>query len=170
MHNVAINPKNEPFTRTVDTQKLVTFLRDTNVGDVITYAALEKHMRFPCQSGCVGYSVLSSARRILEQEEGIIFDTKTGEGLVRLSDSGKLKLVANTLQLTHKRVKKAMKRASTIDPEKLEGEDKHRYATNVSLLGVIELATRAKTAKQLEGGMTKPAVLAVNETLAFLKA
>lgn len=76
------------------TNDLITTLRQTN--GPISYTALEGAVGLPLDSFRLN---LATARRRLEADEGIVFETIRGEGLRRMSDSD---IVKSATKFRHK--------------------------------------------------------------------
>ena len=73
------------FQRGADASRLHEELVLTPVGETVTYARLTDALGKPV-TGATG--ALSSARRIAQREDGVVFGVIRGEGLKRLDSEG----------------------------------------------------------------------------------
>ena len=72
------------FKRSIDTQTVVDRLRASEIGDLVTYASISEALGRDVTNGA--RSVLQSARRIVLNEDQMVFGVVTRVGLKRLSD------------------------------------------------------------------------------------
>lgn len=105
--NVTGNPM---FQLSERTEAIVKVLRGVNQD--ISYGAIASAVGFPVTGAT---AALSSARRILESRENIVFETVRGQGLIRLNDSGKVASTERHARTIGRTAKRGSKRLTTVE-------------------------------------------------------
>lgn len=128
------------FERSADTDAVIVALRGCN--NEIGYAELAK------QAGLTlarTKQVLSSARRAIRSESGVLFGTITGVGLRRLSDADKVKKPEAFKKRVFRGAGREIRDLSTIsDFGNLSKPDQHSVTTNRTVLNVLRQQSLVK--------------------------
>ena len=128
------------FERSADTDAVMIALRGCN--NEISYTDLAR------QAGmAVGRAkqVLSSARRALRSESGILFGTIRGEGLRRLTDTDKVKKPEAFKKRVFRGAGREIKDLATISNfEHLTKSNQHAVTTNRTVLNVLRQQAMVK--------------------------
>lgn len=128
------------FERSADTEAVIVALRGCN-GE-IGYAELAKQAGLSVKRM---KQVLSSARRALRSESGLLFGTIIGEGLRRLSDADKVKKPEAFKKRVFRGAGREIKDLSTIsDFGNLSKSDQHSVSTNRTILNVLRQQSLVK--------------------------
>jgi hypothetical protein len=95
--------------------------------------------------------LLDTARKLAQRLSGKVFDVITGEGLVCLSESGKLGFVGKRTERVHRSLRKTAQVLATVDQDLLTPLEKHRMLGQMSVIAIAAYVTDSKTGRQLEG-------------------
>lgn len=155
--------KKPRFELGVDTQALIRAMKAVPIGETITYAELEDVIKRPVMAGTTGYGALASARRYLEREDFVVFETITKTGLKRLDDIGKLRSGKAIIQGIGRRARKARTRLQAVDYDALPEQAQREHNAAASVLGALALMAKPSSAKKLEDTVTS--TLPTAETL-----
>ena len=102
--SLEINPKNEKFHRTIETQQLIQFLLKATETKRITYEELSIPAMGDCSHHGDKNNFLTSARKIVREGYGIEFKAIHNVGIQRMTDAEK---IAKALELINKWLEKA---------------------------------------------------------------
>ncbi len=149
----------------IDAKTLYEKLCSVAVGERVTYEQLTQCIGRNVQDKA--YGALTTARRMAQRENRIVFGVVRGQGLIRLNDSDIVDAGSNGLAKTRRVVKKHAKILSCVqDFNQLSNEEKLRHNAALSLYGAIAQATKPTTVKQVESAVNASAgALPVGKTL-----
>ncbi len=131
----------------IEVQLLVKQLAAVAVGDVYTH----QQMNETCGQDVwrKAQHKVVSARRIVERDYGIIFAAVSGVGLKRLNDAEKIGVVAHGTELIHRKTKRLVRKAGTVDLSQLKPAEVQSFNVHVSQLGAIAAFASHKATKTL---------------------
>lgn len=136
------------FEASAESKWVEDVLDGLDPGEVATYADLSSAAGMDVQEN---RHVLNSARRRLLRDKGKNFGAVIGVGLKRLDDSGS----ASDVSDRHRRIRKASHRAlriaSTVDPQKLNKEQRFDFLARTSLLRIAEYQGKETNVRKLAG-------------------
>lgn len=133
----------------IDTRVCVNRLKEAKSGEVIPYKELSELIGRDVQNSA--YSVLFSARRIVERDYRIVFHPIRSIGLKRLDDTGIVSVGESTLSKIRKVTKRGIKQIACVqDFNNLSQEQKIKHNTYLSMLGVMHHASQGKSVQKLE--------------------
>jgi hypothetical protein len=135
------------FQRGVDSIKLRDELMLTPVGSIITYARLSEVLGKPV-SGTT--SALSSARRIVEHEDKILFGCVRGQGLKRLDSEGVVDQASTKTQAVRRRARRVVKTLTLAVFEDLKEASQRKAVAVASVLFVIADLAKEKSINAVE--------------------
>lgn len=136
---------NPTYERVLETSLLVDFLLEHQADSMIGYAAMNAHIRGDvCGSD---RSRLTSARRIIIKEHGIVFGTVRREGIRRLDDTQKIDEAESALPRMAGLARRAKTKLATVNYDRLSAADKLRHQTKMATFFAAHEMAR-KTAQQ----------------------
>ncbi len=135
------------FQRSADTSLIVTLMGKAEVGELVSYAAIEKILGRNPQTH---RQPADSAMRILLNEEGKVFECVANEGFRRLSDTEVVGSTNSIRERQHRLAGKALKRLGTVNMTNLDEDSRRHFLTHSSIQGAMRHATSAKSQKVIE--------------------
>jgi|GEM_PF-2060136 len=149
-----------------DTEQLIKQLRQIEVGQIISYKELSEIIGRDVQRSASGS--LYSARRILQRDEEIVFNTIRNIGLERLNDVGVVGTISSSTKRIHRESERGLKRGACVQHyDRLPNDKKVEYNANMSNLGMLRLVTKPSKMRALETSVKKEqGKLSVGRTLA----
>ena len=156
------------FRVSVDTMALYDRLKKAAVGEVVSYAEMNKIIGANVQ--LAGRGKMESARKMLERERvafGVIFN----EGLKRLNDLECVGTGTQTMtRIKHMATRGARKLACVREFDAMPEAERIRHNALVSTIGAINLFAKEKSIKVIEGSVEKQqAKLPIQRTLELFK-
>jgi hypothetical protein len=136
----------------VDARLLLARLQKMAVGDQVTYEELTDLIGRDVQRDA--YSALMTARKAAERD-GIVVDVLPKMGIVRLDDVGIVKSSTSYVEKIHRVARRGVRRVSKADYNALPRDLQNTHNLNMSVLGVLAVASSVKTTKKLEGAVAK---------------
>lgn len=128
------------FERSADTDAVIIALRGCN--NEISYVDLARQAGLTVDRT---KRVLSSARRAIRSESGVLFGTIVGEGLRRLTDADKVKKPEAFKKRVLRGAGRELKDLATIsDFGNLAKSDQHSVTTNRTVLNVLRQQAMVK--------------------------
>lgn len=109
-------------------QWLAARLRKMAVGEVVTYAELNKVAACDVRGAGKGY--LMTARHVVLRDHCIAIECVRGHGMKRMDDEGIAEAQARAIELTAKRLRREEKRSQVADPDKLSAAARLRFQAN----------------------------------------
>lgn len=156
------------FERSAETRVLVSLLSETAKGSIVNVAALRAATGRDARPGD---SSVQSARRIVQNEFGLIFKATGRGGLACLTDAQVVDDQENDRKRSHNIHRRSVKKLTTVVPEELNDAKRKEYFTALSFAGTMASITTARKYRVISGEMQKAGVeeLPVAKTLEFLK-
>jgi hypothetical protein len=139
----------------VDARQLAERLRSMQPGDEVTYAELSALIGVDVQ---VQRGLLQTARKLVRQAYGLVFDVRTNVGLVCLSSPGMVGFVDNRLERLHRASGRVQDVLACVNPAELTPVEKHRWLAQQSVTAAVGIFAHAKTVGQLAEGGAPPAL------------
>lgn len=128
------------FQASTDSKILAAMLRECEVGQVVSYKALSEAIGREVQT--LGRPCLETARKIVQREARMIFDSVRNEGLKRLTDSEIVDLADKTRDSVRRATRRTVKKLVCVDYDAMPKEKQTKHNTAISLFGIMsELAT-----------------------------
>lgn len=149
--------------KSADTSIIENRLRSTQPGDVVSYDELSKLLGRDVREHCRGN--LNTARKTA-MHEGIFFDVRTNEGLVRLDGEQATAASEHHIVRSRKAARRGLDHLAHVPFDTLSDESKQKHLTASAQLGAIHLFSTSKSAKKIELAVkstTSP--MAIGETL-----
>ncbi len=153
-----------------DTNTLIRILKTAEVGDTIDYerltAAIGRNVREQ------GRGALDSARKIVQRENGFVFDVVPTVGIKRLSDQEIVKTSDRGRQHINRTARKTAATLTCVrDYSALPQDLQTKHNAELSILGAIAHASSAKQAERIEQaiGNNGQQVLSLDKTLEHFK-
>ena len=148
----------------IEAQSLAKKLSESNHGDFIPYSDLSVIIARNVQDE--GYSALTTARRVVLRENGLIFSPVIDKGLHCMTEeevamSGEYGIL-KIKRIAHREKKKL--HLGVKDFDKLSNEAKIKHNTAASVFGVFKMVASGKSTKRIED-----AVSAANGALPSIK-
>ena len=148
--------------RSIEAMLAAQLLRDLTEGATCSYEALREKIGKDPQGD--GYGYVMTARRMIERENQCVFEVVPNEGIKRLPPRGVLNRGAKDIEHMKRSTSHAMRRQSTLVPiekqQEMTPEERSRFLTQLSHLGILRHIMRPKAVKQLDA-----AVVARNDAL-----
>lgn len=161
--------KQPTFQISVDAKMLAEKLTSVQVGVVVTYSDLSKIIGRPVQKG--GRAAMIEARKIVQRDKRMVFDSVRNLGLKRLND---VEIVDSTsdreLRCMHRRTKRAVAKLVCVDYNALPNEKKVKHNATISMMGALAELTTIGSLKRVEtkvqeSGLTLPSAKTAFEAL-----
>jgi hypothetical protein len=135
--------KRPVFKPSAETEKVINHMRQTQVGEVITWQTLHALASTANRQKLTG--CLTTARKHLLNEDKAVFAAVRGVGLKRLDNVEVVQQEGTTAIKVRRAVSKSMRRLSTVDPEGLDNGSKLQYRATSAALGAIHLCVKPST-------------------------
>lgn len=132
----------------IDTRVLVSVLNRVATGALLAYETLSKAISRDVQGD--SRAVLSSARRIVQRDYGIVFACVSGVGLKRLSSADVVDQSSRHIEKSHRCAHRGIKELSSVDTSQLTNDQAVSFSARVSHLGVIANMTTDRAIKKIE--------------------
>lgn len=140
--------KNPQFKLSIDTQTIMSILREAQIGDVVPYHTLTEAIRKDVTKE--GRSPMDSARRVLMRDKNIVFDCIRGVGLKRLSDCEITETSATFIRQARRKADKGLKTIACADYQKLNQEQRNQHNVGAAILGVMKLAGASNSINKIK--------------------
>jgi hypothetical protein len=153
----------------METQLLVRRLRDTKIGDLLTYEDLSKVARRPVGDSLRG--PLTSARRKLLREERIAFVTIAGTGIRRATDEEKVAMGVDGMSRMRRQGRRSLRQIYSVENfDAMPPEVKVQHNVTATVLNLFVEVSGAKKQKQLTAAVEKQGnMLPLEASLEHLK-
>lgn len=102
--------------------------------------------------------LLMTARRLVQEQQGIVYDVVQNQGLVRLTTPGIVGHVDSRIQRLQRASHRTKAVADCVQPAELSPLDQHRWLAQQSVLASVAVLTHHKTLMQLAAGEGPPAL------------
>jgi hypothetical protein len=136
----------------VRTQEIIAILSAFLVGESRTYAELADVLGFDVRS--VRQSLYTAWNR-LRADEGIVFTTIRGVGIMRLDDAAKVEALGGFIGKVHRVARRGRAVGNTINLDALEPKSKTSALTGMSVLGTLAAFTTKRAVTRIEGRVEK---------------
>ncbi len=148
--NLEINPKNEKFHRTIETQQLIKFLLKATEKKILTYEALNVPAMGDCSHHGDKNRFLASARKILRQGYGIEFKAIHNVGIQRMTDSEKVAKSKRTHEQMVRKAKAVISSLASTKYSQLSAKDKLSLNTSVTIMGMVNHVNSPKMVDKIQ--------------------
>lgn len=139
------------FEPSIDARLLADRLSEVPAGETVKYADLNLVINRNVQAAARG--ALMSARRLLERERRILFESIVGVGLKRLTNEEIPKLGEAARRRIFKFSKRAVRKVSAADYEALSPQGKNQYNSALVALGTVAHFSSRDGAKKIESAV-----------------
>jgi hypothetical protein len=122
-----------------ETKLIVELLEQSKMGEQIAYAII---------SDLIGEDIhkrrylLETAKRVVQREGGIVFDTIRGVGIVRVTEGGKGKVVDKGFTKIRRATRRTIKVLDTVDTGALQRDELNQHMQQRSVAGLLETHTK----------------------------
>jgi hypothetical protein len=147
----------------IDATTLMAVLRNCPIGETVTYEEMAQAIKRSARAGHSGYGSLVTARRLLERDEGVVFEAVTSVGLKRLDDTGKLKSCTGMVAGIGRRCRRVRSRLKAVDYDSMQVPEQQRHNAISSIVGAISLMSKPAAVRKIED--TAKSELPTAETL-----
>ena len=141
------------FQRGADASRLCEELAMTSVGSIVTYAHLSDTIGKPV-TGATG--ALTSARRIVQRENGTVFACIRNEGLKRLDSEAIVDMSGMRVQGVRRHARRVVKTLTLAIYEELRDASKQKAIAIASVLSVVADLAREKSIHTVEIAASRP--------------
>jgi len=148
--SIELNPKNEKFHRTIETQQLVKFLLKATEKKILTYEALNVPALGDCSHHGDKNRFLVSARKIVRESYGVEFKAIHNVGIQRMTDAEK---VAKSVRTHQQMVRKSKAVISSLFSTKYHGlsaKDKIDHNTGISVMEMVNHVNSPKMVQRVQ--------------------
>lgn len=154
--------KTGTLIKSADTSIIENRLRNTNPGDIVTYAELSTLLGRDVVTFCRGH--INSARRTLVKES-IFFDCIPNEGYKRLDNKEAVHASDAYTLRARRAARRGLVHLQNVPFDGLDDDAKRKHMTVSAQLGAIDLFSSGKATKKIEGAVNVTHKLAIGETL-----
>lgn len=163
-----LEPKRAIAERSAEANILIKRLKKLTIGELVGYDELSHLISGDVQTK--HRYLLETARRALLNEDRVVIECVWGEGVKRLENEAIPAIGAQARGRIHRISKKAAKKMTCADFDKLSNEQKLEWNTNMSLMGVLAMVTKTSKILQLKAAVTAiEDRLPLNKTLELFK-
>ena len=149
--------------KSADTKVVEHRLRNTTVGEIVTYAELSKLLGRDVREYCK--SNVQSARRSLVNES-IFFDCVANEGFKRLNNEEAVLASDHYRTRARKAARRGLTHLVHVPFDQLSDESKKKHLAMSAQLGAIDLFSSTKSARRIETAVAETkTTMAIGETL-----
>ncbi len=148
--SIELNPKNEKFHRTIETQQLIQFLLKATEKKALTYKELSKPAMGDCSHHGDKNGFLTSARKVLRESYGIEFKAIHNVGIQRMTDTEK---VAKSVRTHQQMVRKSKAVISSLFSTKYHGlsaKDKIDHNAGISIMEMVNHVNSPKMVQKVQ--------------------
>lgn len=138
------------FERSLETKLCLDMILKLKVNDQLSWGDIEKALGVDRESA---RSYMDSARRIAENEHGIVVDSVRGSGFIRLSDSSVAKLHFKANDHIRRTAGKTIKKLSCVTYDALSEPDKVTHNAGMTIMSLFRNISKPKNVKAIEGAV-----------------
>lgn len=136
------------FQISIESQLVIDELGKAKVGDVVTYDKLTRLLGRDVRT--VARGSLTTARRRLQKDSGIVFGTVARVGVRRLSNSETVGVGASYIKRVHSTVRRGVHVVGCADYDALGKDDQVKHNTYLSIFGTLGELTKTKQIEVVE--------------------
>lgn len=129
---------------------LVDFLATKPEGTTIAYTAMNELIGRPVDPTSEGYRYLTSARRILLRDHGIVIDAEPKVGVRVCTNEEKILVSNRDLARGRRAVKRSRQKLTAVQYDQLSDGKKREWNARMSMLGALELMAAPKAVARVE--------------------
>ena len=148
--SIELNPKNEKFHRTIETQQLIQFLLKATEKKALTYKELSKPAMGDCSHHGDKNGFLTSARKVLRESYGIEFKAIHNVGIQRMTDAEKVAKSVRTHQQMVRKSKAVISSLSSTKYHRLSAKDKLDHNTGLSIMSMVNHVNSPKMVNNVQ--------------------
>jgi hypothetical protein len=124
----------------IESRLLIDHLSAQPPGTDVRYEVLEKIIGLPISGGNrKGYHHLTTARRVLMRDRGIVIDVNPGVGIHICTENEKINVSERDLLRSHRASRNARKKLTAVEYEALSEDEKKRWNSRMSVVAVLDL-------------------------------
>lgn len=142
----------------LETKTLVDFLKAKPEGTTIPYAELNELIGRPTEVGGSGHGYLSSARRILLRDHGILVDAEPKIGIRVCTNDEKIIVAGRDVSRARRAVKRSGQKLRSVEYARLDDGQKRNWNARMSMVGALELLSAPKAVERVEKIITDHAL------------
>lgn len=139
----------------IEASLLVDAFKGMPAGHQIGYAELSAMIGRDIQHN---FGYLSTARRILHREHGMLIETVKGVGVRVATESGKLAASRRDMQASRRAIRRAASKLEITEYEALTEDEKREFNARSSLIGGLSLLAAPAAMKRVEKELTGSAL------------
>lgn len=137
----------------IESIELIKRLEKAQIGETITYDELSKVAMADVKEEKRG--ALMTAQKHVLNEKQFVFETIRNVGIKRINDSEIVAHAEGPIQRIQRISRRALRRLSCVDFEKLSNREKVLHNTKMSALGMLHHLSAPSKIKQIESAVTK---------------
>lgn len=156
----------------IETKMLVEFFvarHKAGEGETITYSEMEKQIGRDCRPSSQGYRYLSSARRILLRDHGVLLDAEAKVGVHICTNEEKMLVSGRDMSRARRAVRRSRQKLTAVEYDRLDDSKKKEWNARMSIVGALELMSGPKVVGKIERVITDHALPSA-ATLALFKS
>ena len=154
------------FVLSADAQILHSELTTVQHGNTVTYETLSKRIGRDVQKEARG--VLTTARRITQREDSIVFEAVRAVGLRRLTGNDFAELGKSTVKRLGKGARRLRTKLKVADISRMDDQGRISMAASAAIANAFEHASKQSTVKRLEAAATSEP-MSLDTTLKLFK-
>lgn len=133
----------------IETKLLVDLIKDKEEGTTISYAEMEQCIGRSVKSGTQGYGYLSSAKRILLRDHGVLVDAEPKVGIRVCTNEEKMIVAQRDVKRARRAVKRSGQKLRSVEYQRLTEDQKKDFNSRMSLAGALELLSAPKAVEKV---------------------
>jgi hypothetical protein len=124
----------------IESRLLIDHLSVQPQGTDVKYEVLEAIIGMPITGkDRSGYHHLTTARRVLMRDKGIVVDVNPGVGVHICTESEKINVSERDLMRSHRASRNARKKLTAVEYQALSEDEKKRWNSRMSVVAVLDL-------------------------------
>ena len=131
---------------------ILTLMRETEVGAVLTYASMSHALGRDVRRQCMSALTVAIRRAV---DEGMVFDVVPTVGYKRLNDLETLAVSRKSIAQVHRKAERTLKKLATVDPASLDNDARIRYSSTVSAMGTLSFFSSTSNVRKIEESSPK---------------
>lgn len=138
----------------IETRLLIDLLIVQPPGTDIEYEVLEKIIGLPISGGNrKGYGHLTTARRVLMRDRGIVVDVNPSVGVHICTEIEKINVSERDLMRSHRASRNARRKLTAVEYQTLDEDEKRRWNSRMSVVAVLDLFSGKRAMEKISSSI-----------------
>ena len=126
------------------------YLKQKQVGDIVTYEQLSKIMNLEVPKNIVAAGIMVAVKKTLERDDGKCFKTIRSVGIKLLNSAETVEVIDGNISRIGRIAKSGLQTLSTVNYNELTDQEKTDFNRKSGVLGVMKMSAMPKTQNKIE--------------------